>query len=158
MDKPKKINISKQIIIEKCNFISNNSTYFKRNLHDNLGILKDILLNNAPLAKCEGYEDLISEIKKDKIKNNIDASYQYSMETLFAIVYSILRNTFASEDSKKEQIEKIRQYVKCISTQSSGKIYYHKQKIVAIDNEQLIGIEKEIKLEKKKKTYKKDYK
>ena len=153
MEQNKKINISREIIIEKSNFISNNSTYFKRNFRDSLALLKGILLNHAPLTQCEGYQELISEIKKTKVRNITEFNYQNSMEILFNIVHSILQNTFASEDNKKEQIETIRQYVKCVSTQVSGKIYYHSQNIISVDNNQLNKIENEIKQEKNNKRY-----
>lgn len=153
MEQNKKINISKEIIIEKSNFISNNSTYFKQNFHNISILLKGILLNHAPLTQCEGYQELISEIKQTKTRNITEFNYQNSMEVLFNIVHSILQNTFASEENKKEQIETIRQYVKCVSTHVNGKIYYHNQNIISVDNNQLSVIENDIKQEKKNKRY-----
>lgn len=153
MVQTRKINIPKQIIIEKSNFISNNSTYFNQTLSDNLPLLKNILLNNAPLTQCEEYEEIIKEIKKSKIKNNAGLNYQNSIEILFAIIYSLLHNVFTSEESKHEQIETIRHYVRCVSTHNSGKIYYHNQKIISVDNNKLELIENKIKNEKKQKQY-----
>lgn len=142
MVQSKKFNIKKEIIIEKCNFISNNSTYLNSTIKENLATLKSILLNSAPLSQCDGYQELIEEIKQAKIKNITHISYQNSIEILFTIVYSILHNTITNEKSKREQIEKIRQYVKCVSTLNSGNIYYHRQKIISIDNEKLNMIKK----------------
>lgn len=146
-------NISKQIIIEKSNFISNNSTYFNMTLKENLPLLKRILLNPAPLMQCDGYEELVRDIEKSKVLDNMELDYKNSIEILFTIVYTILHNVFTSEESKHEQIETIRHYVRCVSTHNSGKIYYHNQKIISVDNNKLELIENKIKNEKKQKQY-----
>lgn len=143
--------ISKAIIIEKSNFILNNSTYFNQKIKDSLTLLKNILLNPAPLKQCDGFNELIQDIKNFQIRNNSELNYQNSLEVLFAIVYTIRANTITSEENKHDQVETIRQYVKCVSTHDSGKIYYGNQKIVSLNQEALEQIENETKEEKKQK-------
>lgn len=151
MEQNKKINISKEIIMEKNKFIYNNSTFFNTTSYENLLLLKEILLNHSPLTQCDGYIELMDEIKKSKFKNNNFLNYQNSLEVLFSIVYSILHNVLTSEESKKEQIESIRQYVKRLNTNSS-EIYYHNQNIVSVNEEQLCKVKNLIKEEKQKKS------
>lgn len=131
--------IDKQILIEKSNFISKNSTFFHHNLKnaDIIYSLRNILLSHSPLTQCFDYQDLIAEIKKSKIKNIEDLSYSYSFEVLFTIINSIRYNLNYGETSKLNQIEFLRLYVKYISNQTSGKMYYSMQKIVNLDEDKM---------------------
>ncbi|MCI5552653.1 MAG: hypothetical protein MR388_02305 [Tenericutes bacterium] len=135
--------IKKAIIIEKSNFILNNSTYFNQKFKEDLITLKSILLNPAPLKQCDGYNELMQDIKKSQIRNIPTLSYQNSLEVLFTIVYYIRANIISSEQNKHEQVETIRKYVKCVSTHDSGKIYYDNQKIVSLNSEKIEQIKKE---------------
>lgn len=139
----KNINVNKQIIFEKGNFLLSNSTFFYNNLKEFDEDLKRILLNPAPLKQCHEFQELIEEINKSKIKNNSQLNYRYSLEILFHIVNIIRLRT-----TSIEQIELIRTYIKYISSQFSEierTIYNTKQNIIHIDKEHYEGIEKSMK-------------
>lgn len=131
MTNNKNIDINKQIIIEKGNFLINNSTFFYKNLKEFDIELKMILLNPAPLEQCPEYTELVEEINKYKGKNTHQLNYQYSLEILFHIVNLIRLRSYSSE-----QIELIRSYIKYISTRFSEQertLYHSKQNSITIN-------------------------
>lgn len=138
MSNVKNIDINKQIIIEKGNFLLRNNTFFYNNLKDKDEELKQILLNPAPLKQCPEYNELIEEIHNSKVRNNTQYNYQYTLETLFHIVNKLRSN------HSIEKIEQIRAYVKYISSQfsESKRTIYDSKKIVLIDEKQVQKVKK----------------
>ena len=152
MGNTQKTNIAKEILIEKTNFISNNSFFFYSNLNntDLLLNLKEILLNPTPLTQCTGYAEVVEEIKKTKKRCGKENSYQYSLETLFRIVY-LIRSSLYHTETIKQQTEMIRQYVKYVSTHDNGHMYYNSQNTISINMNQANNILEQIKKEKAEK-------
>lgn len=134
MTNNQKTNINREIYIEKTNFISDNSSFFHAN-SENLDVmfnLKAILLNPAPLKECEGYAEIIEEMKKQKVRSEKQHTYQYTMETIFAIVYLIRRHV-VSEEKLHQQTEQIRKYVKFVNEKDTGKMYYSEQNVIQLN-------------------------
>lgn len=149
----KKINIQREILIQKCDFISNYSTFFHNNLNNKMLLLnlKEILLSPTPLMQSDKYEEVMDEIKSGKTINNNDANYQNALEVLFEIVYLIRAATISTSNKDNPHVEKIRLYVKYISTHNSGKIYYRQQNIITLNDDQLNKALDEISKEERQK-------
>lgn len=147
-----KTSITKEILIEKANFIYDNSYFFHSNINDRhlMLNLKNILLNPAPLIQCEGYMEIFEEIKKRKKRFEKENAYQYSLETLFRVVY-LIREVLGSPDITIQQTETIRQYVKYISTHNNGQMYYGHQNFISINMDYVENLFNQIKQEKKQK-------
>lgn len=147
-----KTSITKEILIEKTNFIYDNSYFFHSNINDRhlMLNLKNILLNPAPLIQCEGYMEIVEEIRKRKKRVEKENSYQYSLEALFCVVY-LIREFLGSPETVFQQTEIIRQYVKYVSTHDNGQMYYSTQSMITIDMERTKQILENIQEEKKQK-------
>lgn len=144
MTTTKNIDINKQIIFEKGDFLMNNSSFLHKNLLENAETLKALLLSPTPLKSCPEYNEIIDELNNSKSRNRSQLNYQYSLEILFHIVTMMRKRAIASE----ENIELIRTYIKYISSkfsESERVIYDSQQKIVNINKEQLDNAKTKVK-------------
>ena len=133
-----KTNLKKEIYIEKTNFIAGNCTFFHINKDNDIVmcLLKQILLNPAPLKDCDGYLDLMEEIKSQRVGMIKCMTYSYTIEAIFKVVYMI-RSQISSPERITQQTEQIRQYMKYVNEKDTGKMYYSQQKVIKISDEDL---------------------
>ena len=133
-----KTNLKKEIYIEKTNFIAENCTFFHINKDNDIVmcLLKQILLNPAPLKDCDGYLDLMEEIKSRRVGIIRNMTYSYTIEAIFKVVYMI-RSQISSPERITQQTEQIRQYMKYVNEKDTGKMYYSQQKVIKISDEDL---------------------
>lgn len=137
MTNVQKLNIEKEIIKEKCEFIIKNSFYLYKHMNDNelINNIKNLLLKKAPLLQCSEYDELNKEMYKHKNRYFKEYAYQYSLELLFNVVFYIRNNSLTDEEQIKNETEEIRKYVKEINKYSNGPLFLNSLNMIKVDKE-----------------------